>query len=57
MTSTQRVIVSILAGVLYVVIMGAAGGRPTGAQVAVVITITAAITRRFRKERKEDDDE
>lgn len=57
MTSTQRVIVSILAGVAYAIIMGMAGGNPNGAQIALVISITAMITRKFRKERNEDDDQ
>ena len=55
MTQGQRVFISILAGVAYAVIMGMAGGHPNGAQIALVITLTAAFTRRFKKCAEDDE--
>lgn len=56
MTTTQRIFVCIIAAIIVVVIMGLAGLRPNGSIVALVITITAIITQKYRKERQDDDE-
>ena len=53
MTTTQRVIVSLLAGAAMYVFLGVTYGKVNTAAVTLTIVITAAITRKFRIEKKE----
>lgn len=56
MTSTQRVIVCLLAAILTFIICGLAEIPCNGGLIALVITIMAIITQRYRKEHSEDDE-
>ncbi len=51
MSSTLRVIVCILAGVITFFIMLGAGLKPSGVTIGVVIGITAMITQKFRNDK------
>lgn len=56
MTSTQRVIVCLLAAILTFIICGLAEIPCNGGLIALVITITALVTQCFRKEHNDDDE-
>lgn len=51
MSSSQRVFVCILAGIITFVIMLVAGVKPSGVTIGVVIGITAMITQGFRNDK------
>lgn len=53
MSSTQRVIVSILAGVITFCIMGAIGMKPNATFITISIVVTAMITKNFRNDKDE----
>lgn len=52
MSSTQRIIICILAGIVTFFIMLGAGLKPSGVVIGAVIGITAMITQKFRNDKE-----